>query len=140
MKMKSFSRLTQWLLAAFIGVCSLLSFVSCSSDEEEMYIDYYVAAQSREPIYESGGTQLPSSSVYAQIGTTLRLMREGIREVYPVKNMQGNDSQVIHICNQAYYQYASGHDGATICTVQLFKVLRSGTLIKESRCLRSYTM
>ena len=140
MKTKSTFRLTQWLLAAFIGVCSLLSFVSCSSDEDEMYIDYYVAVQSRVDIFDRGEGVLPTSSTEAAIGTTIKLMREGIKDVYPVKNMQGNDSQVIRVCDQAYYQYAAGHNEAILCTVQLFKVLRAGTLIKERRCLKCYTL
>lgn len=139
MKMVSSIRLAQWLLVAVISAFSLLSFNSCSNDvDDEMYIDYYLSVQSRIPIYDRGG--LPITAKQAHIGNIIRVMREGIKDVYPVKNMQGNDNQVIQVCDQAYHQFTIGHDDAVICTLQLYKVLRSGTLIKERRCLKSYTM
>ena len=129
----------RWLLLALIGACSLLNFVSCSNDEPDMYIDYYLSVQSSVPIYNRG-EMLPLPSAYGSIGNITKLMQEGIREVYPVKNLQGNDNKVISVCDQTYYMYANRDNGATICTVQLFKVLRAGTLIKERQCLKCYTL
>ena len=68
-------------------------------------------------------------------------MQIRIREVYPEKNMVGNDTQVLIVCDQAYRQYASwGYSGETMCIVKLYKVLRCGTLIKERRCMNAYNM
>lgn len=138
MKMVSSIRLAQWLLVAIIGACSLLTFVSCSNDDDEMYIDYYLSVQSRVPIYNRGG--VPLHGWQNNIGNVIKMMRQGIQDVYPVKNMQGNDNQVIHVCDQAYHQYSIGHFNQTVCTLQLYKVLRSGTLIKETQCLKCYTI
>ena len=128
----------RWLLVALIGACSFLGFVSCSNDEPEMYIDYYLSIQSKVPIYNRG--TLPIAASYARIGNITRLMQHGIREVYPVKNLKGNDNQVISVCNQAYNQFANQEPDATVCTIQLFKVLKAGTLIKERYYLKSYTL
>jgi hypothetical protein len=128
----------RWLLVAIIGACSLFGFVSCSDDESEMYIDYYLSVQSRYPIYERGGLPLPHE--LGSIGNLTLIMQEGIREVYPVKNMKGNDNQVISVCDQIYYMYANGEHGASVCTLQLYKVVRLGYLIKERYCLKCYTL
>ena len=43
-----------------------------------------------------------------------------MKEVYPVKNMIGNDNQVISVCDQTYYMYTNGEHGVTLCTIQLY--------------------
>lgn len=140
MKKVSLINRVRWMLVALIGACSLMGMVSCSSnDEPEMYIDYYLSVQSRVPIFARGG--LPLTGRPGAIGRITREMQIRIREVYPEKNMVGNDTQVLIVCDQAYRQYASwGYSGETMCIVKLYKVLRCGTLIKERRCMNAYNM
>ena len=117
---------------------------SCSGDDEEVMIDYYLNISSKESIgvssadEEQGTMGQPNGNVLAN---TISRMKTALRESYPVVNTQGNDIDVTTSCDKIYYDYKSMYGALeknTICVVKLYRVNKIDGIIRGSTALRVY--
>ena len=128
------------LLAALVGVF-FLSFLTSCSDEPNVSIDYYLSIRSNSPIFNHEG-ELPLDPSLARIGNAIRMMQDGIKEVYPEKDTHGNDVAVITACKNVYYQFRSPDDDDiehAICVATLYRVTLSDGIIRQSTRLVTFT-
>ena len=132
-----FSQLRRFFLALMcIGMLAPLA--SCvSEDEPETSIDYYLQIESRVPIKSMGDiAPAPKGNM---IGILTSEMKKKIREVYPVRDMQGADPDVMMACDQIYREYQEANIQTNCeCVAVLYRARMSGDIIKKSVKLKSY--
>ena len=139
MEKVSYHNLFQRLAIALIAVCSLFCMTSCDNDDEPkvMTVNYYLSVLSKYPIYRRGG--LPPAPKEDMIGKITTQMRTCIEEVYPNPDTLGNDYAVLVRCDELYRQYLeSGYKANTECKVVLYRAKMSGTIVRNSKPLKTY--
>lgn len=139
-----------WLLLPLLLISCLLGFTSCTGDDEpESSIGYYLMIQSTIPIKTLGG--LPPPPKNKLIGDLTRQMQQSINEVYPEHDLQGNDAAVIEACDEVYLAYLEtyrnksaaatntvGNGMKTDCVATVYRARMSGTIVRQSRALKTY--
>lgn len=126
------------LLLSLLFIVSATTFSSCTSeDEPDISIDYYLSIEPRHPIHNTLDTR---ANMMGQITTRMRV---AIQEVYPVRNLQGNDVAVMKACDDAYSYYREAYPAGaqnTECVVKLYRARMDGMVIRQSVPLKSYNL
>lgn len=126
--------------AMLVALClfTVTGFTSCNSDDEpDLVVGYYLSVQSRVKIYSRGG--LPPAPKEHMIGKMTIQMKERINEVYPVRDLVGNDAAVMMACDDVYDTYKESHMQANAeCVVILNRAWMSGIVVKQSKPIKTY--
>lgn len=132
------------LLLAVALVMPLTFMTSCSNDEPNMLVGYYMTIDSkvRLSLYEEDESQGTSSSPIVDVlSYTLVQMRTALRNAYPQNNTHGNDAKVIAACDGIYKKYKSmygAEERNTVCIVKLYRASMDGEVVKRSKALKTY--
>jgi hypothetical protein len=132
------------LLLAVALVMPLTFMTSCSNDEPDMLVGYYMTIDSkvRLSLYEEDESQGTSSSPIVDVlSYTLVQMRTALRNAYPQNNTHGNDAKVIAACDGIYKKYKSmygAEERNTVCIVKLYRASMDGEVVKRSKALKTY--
>ena len=132
------------LILATMLILPLATLYSCSSDEPDMLVGYYMTinSQVRLSLYEEDESQGTTASPVADVlSTTLVKMRTALQNAYPQNNTRGNDSRVIAACDAIYRQYKTMYGGEelnTVCVVKLYRASMDGEVVKHSKTLKTY--
>ena len=132
------------LLTALLLNVTLLMLNSCSSDEPEQLVAYYmeINSQVRLSLYEEDESQGTSANPDEDVlSNTIIKMRTALLETYPEMTVNGNDAAVITALDKIYRKYKSmyGHlERNTVCTVKLYRAKMSDGVIVGSRSLTVY--
>jgi hypothetical protein len=138
MKKVSLNKYGRGLFAALATAFFLVFCISCSNHEPNVYIDYYLTVKSHGGIFRRGG--LPIDAASARIGNAVVQMQEKINEVYPDKNMEGNDAAVVAACRQVYYQYyVPDAYSTTMAIATLYRAVVSDGIIRQSKMVTTFT-
>lgn len=126
------------LKTAFVCFAVLATMASCTSDDEpEVGIDYYLQIESRVPIKSSGGIAPPPKG--NMIGILTSEMKKRIKEVYPVRDMQGDDTGVMIVCDEVYRDYQDANIQTNCeCVAILYRARMSGDIVKGCVKLKTY--
>ena len=125
-------------------VMPLTFMTSCSNDEPDMLVGYYMTIDSkvRLSLYEEDESQGTSSSPIVDVlSYTLVQMRTALRNAYPQNNTHGNDAKVIAACDGIYKKYKSmygAEERNTMCIVKLYRASMDGEVVKRSKALKTY--
>lgn len=125
-------------------VMPLTFMTSCSNDEPDMLVGYYMTIDSkvRLSLYEEDESQGTSSSPIVDVlSYTLVQMRTALRNAYPQNNTHGNDAKVIAACDGIYKKYKSmygAEERNTVCIVKLYRASMDGEVVKRSKALKTY--
>lgn len=134
-----FYSLMRRLTMALVCLAALASMASCASDDEPdaPCIDYYLIIESRVPIKSAGGIAPPPKG--NMIGILTSLMKKRIREVYPVRNLQGDDTDVVIACDEVYREYQEANIQTNCeCVAVLYRAQMTGDIVRGSVKLRCY--
>jgi len=128
----------QCVLAAVACVSVLLPLGSCNSvDEPEQTIDYYLSIESRVVIKSYGGIAPPPKE--NTIGIAVDRMRSRLRMAYPEPDLKGDDYAVLVACDDVYSEYLQSNFKTNIeCVVILYRVRKSGIVVKKSTPIKAY--
>lgn len=138
MKQNQFFSLMRRVMMALVCLAVLAPMTSCTSeDEPETGIDYYLQIESRVPIKSVGDiAPAPKGNM---IGILTSEMKKKIKEVYPVRDMQGADPYVMMACDEIYREYQESNMQTNCeCVATLYRARMSGDIIKGSVKLKSY--
>lgn len=125
-------------------VMPLTFMTSCSNDEPDMLVGYYMTidSQVRLSLYEEDESQGTSSSPIVDVlSYTLIQMRHALHNAYPQNNTHGNDAKVIAACDGIYKKYKSmygAEERNTVCIVKLYRASMDGEVVKRSKALKTY--
>lgn len=125
-------------------VMPLTFMTSCSNDEPDMLVGYYMTIDSkvRLSLYEEDESQGTSSSPIVDVlSYTLVQMRTALRNAYLQNNTHGNDAKVIAACDGIYKKYKSmygAEERNTVCIVKLYRASMDGEVVKRSKALKTY--
>lgn len=125
-------------------VMPLTFMTSCSNDEPDMLVGYYMTidSQVRLSLYEEDESQgTTSSPIVDVLSYTLIQMRNALRNAYPQNNTHGNDAKVIAACDGIYKKYKSmygAEERNTVCIVKLYRASMDGEVVKRSKALKTY--
>ena len=132
-----------WLIAAMALI--LPSLTSCSSDEPDLFIGYYMSINSkvRLNLSEMDESQGTSSQPEADmLSYTIVRMREALQIAYPQPNKYGNDAAVITALDNIYQPYHEmyGHyEKNTVCVVKLYRArMDEEGIVKKSTPIKTY--
>lgn len=132
------------LLLAVALIIPLTFTTSCSDDEPDMLVGYYMTidSQVRLSLYEEDESQGTSSSPIVDVlSLTLVQMRTALRDAYPQNNTHGNDAKVIAACDAIYKKYKSMYgadERNTVCVAKLYRASMDGEIVKRSHALKTY--
>ena len=131
-------KLPRLLFLSMLFIAAASSLSSCSSvDEPETAIDYYLSIESRVPIKNTHDAR---ANMMGQVSNN---MREAIHDVYPIRDLDGNDAAVIQACDEAYSYYRSAYPAGqqnTECVLKLYRARMQGTIVKQSVAIKTYRM
>ena len=126
--------------AMLVALClfAVTGFTSCNSDDEpDLVVGYYLSIHSRVRIFSRGG--LPPDPKEHMIGKMTIMMKQRINDVYPVRDLEGNDAAVIVACDDVYDMYKESHMQANAeCVVVLNRAWMSGIVVKQSKPIKTY--
>ena len=139
---KSIDLLQLLLFALLISSLPLLS--SCSDDEPDYLVGYYLTIDSQITLklndVEDEQATAPDNSVDI-ISYTVRRMRAALQEAYPAYTHQGNDVAVLTSLNDIYRTYKvaySDFEGYTVCVLTLYRAKMDGDIVVGSRPITTY--
>lgn len=134
-----FYSLMRRLTMALVCLAALASMASCASDDEPdaPCIDYYLIIESRVPIKSVGDiAPAPKGNM---IGILTSQMKKKIKEVYPVRDMQGDDTGVMVVCDEVYREYQDANIQSNCeCVAILYRARMSGDIVRGSVKLKTY--
>jgi len=138
MKNISLSTLLRRAMMALFCLGALAMFSACSDvDEPETGIDYYLLIESRVAIKGSGDIAPPPRE--NTIGILTSRMRQRIQQIYPHRNLQGDDAAVMGVCDEIYREYQeAGMLTNCECVATIYRARMSGPIVKQSVKIRSY--
>ena len=139
---KSIVLLQLLLFTLLISSLPLLS--SCSDDEPDYLVGYYLTIDSKITLklndVEDDQATAPDNSVDI-ISYTVRRMRAALLEAYPVDTHQGNDVAVLTSLNDIYRAYKvaySDFEGYTVCVLTLYRAKMDGDIVVGSQPITTY--
>lgn len=133
-----FTCLMRRLMMALVCFALLATMASCTSeDEPEVGIDYFLQIESRVPIKSVGDiAPAPKGNM---IGILTSQMKKKIKEVYPVRDMQGDDTGVMVVCDEVYREYQDANIQSNCeCVAILYRARMSGDIVRGSVKLKTY--
>ncbi len=125
------------LLLPLLLMVMTVAFMSCGNDDDEPKgntIDYYLEVE--EEFLVDGAVD-HTDRYYSPI----TLMREAIRNVYPVADATGADQAVINACDELYQRYLGMYTSKgehLTCLVHLVRATMHGDIVKQSERLKTY--
>lgn len=125
------------LVALLVALSPVLS--SCSSDEPDLLVGYYMEIQSSTAFMASSededqGTMSDHDDANV-LYTTVMGMKRALKEVYPEPRVDGNDAAVIAALDAVYRPYKAMYgqlERNTICVVKLYRTSMDGTIVVGS--------
>lgn len=131
-------------LLALLFSCLMLVVCSCSKDEPNWLVGYYMTIQSQVKLSlsdedESQGTS-PDKAVDV-LSNTVRRMRVAMQEAYPQDTRAGDDVAVLTACGDIYKDYKLSYadkEGHTVCVIKLYRAKKNGDIVIESTPLTTY--
>ena len=139
---KSIVLLQLLLFALLISSLPLLS--SCSDDEPDYLVGYYLTIDSQITLklndVEDEQATAADNSVDI-ISYTVRRMRAALQEAYPASTHQGNDVAVLTSLNDIYRAYKlaySDFEGYTVCVLTLYRAKMDGDIVVGSQPITTY--
>lgn len=134
MEKQSYFKLLRLVLVSVVIVVlsSLLS--SCEDDTPDPKIDYYFTIASKPPDYYPVSRD---DMVYV----ITRIMKDSIKAVYSKRTLDGNDKEVVQVCDRIYYRYRDEHPEAYkyfFCIATLHRACMTGTVIRKDVKIRYY--
>ena len=134
MEKKSYISVLWFMLAFLVSAFVLSTLSSCEEDSPEPKVDYYFTIASKPPDYYPVG-----KDEMAYVIT--RIMRDSIKVVYPKRTLEGDDHDVVALCDRIYYRYREEHPDAYkyfFCVATLHCARMTGTVIRSDRKIRYY--
>jgi len=134
------------LLAALLMLQPAMSLTSCSDDEPDWLVGYYMVINSQTRISlgeedEDQGQGTSSQPVVDVLSNTIVKMRNALHDAYPVNAHYGNDAAVIGALDAIYMEYKSmygGEEKNAVCIVKLYRASMDGDIVKRSTALKTY--
>jgi len=140
------SHLFRAVFLAVMLVGCLLLLPSCSDNEPELRVDYYLSIDSEESFMASNEDESQGTMSDADHGnvlyTTITRMKTALRDAYPVPDYQGADAAVLTACDKIYRNYKGMYgqfEKNTICVVKLKRVRLEDNVAVSSRTLTTYS-
>lgn len=134
------------MLAIVMLVGAVSGMTSCSSDEPELKVGYYLSISSSTGYMASSddedqGTmsESPNGNV---LYTTISRMKAALRNAYPTPDTQGADVAVLMACDKIYRTYKGmygPYEKNTICVVKVMRVSLDEDIVVSSRTLTTYS-
>lgn len=139
MKTNQFFNQLRQMLLAIVCLAVFAPLASCVNDDEPTTsVEYYLQLEPRNMLGTVNG--ISPSPKDDLLGHLTEEMRSRIRDVYPVPDPVGADTQVLLACDEVYRQYLSYDDMKSDCdcVATLYRVRTSSGIVKQSVKLKSY--
>ena len=133
------------MLVLALLLIQMVSITSCSGDEPDMLVGYYLSVQYHEGTLASNEGALDDIMGDSDAGnimiTTIRNLRQAIQDAYPRPSKKGNDVAVLTACDSIYRAYKNMYgqlEQGTICVLHLCRANMNGKIVRDSRTLTVY--
>lgn len=133
------------MLVLALLLIQMVSMTSCSGDEPDMVVGYYLSVQYQEGTLAS--TQGSADGIMGEseggniMISTINDLRQAIKDAYPVPSKKGNDVAVLTACDSIYRAYKKMYgqmEQGTICVLHICRANMDGEIVKDSRILTVY--
>ena len=134
MDKQEYIKVLRCMLALLVGFVMLSLMSSCEDDNPEPKIDYYFTIASKPPDYYP-----VTKGDMAYVIT--RIMRDSIKAVYPKPTLEGNDFEVISVCDRVYQKFREDHPDAYkyfYCVATLHRARMNDMIIRTDSKIRYY--
>lgn len=138
MKTNQFINQLRQMLLAIVCLAVFAPFASCVNDDEPTTsVEYYLQLEPRNTLGSvAGHSTSPKEDLLSHLTEE---MRNRIRDVYPVPDPVGADTQVLVACDEVYRQYLSYDVKSDCdCVATLYRVRTNSGIVKQSVKLKSY--
>lgn len=138
MKTNQFFNQLRQMMLAIVCLAVFAPLASCVNDDEPTTsVEYYLQVESRDRLESVAGYSPSAKS--DMLGHLTDEMRSKIHDVYPVPDPVGADPLVMGACDEVYQRYmASGLSAECDCVTVLYRVRKTGGIVRQSTKLKTY--